>query len=232
MRKINEISLFANYSNLTKKRLINSNTRTNIHNKLIASLKGKDFYDGKRKYGFGGYKYDGRWKKIAEILIKKYNLNNKSKILQINCDKGFLIYELKKILPKAKIIGIDRSRYSINNSKKEIRHLIKYHKGPYLKFESKSFDAVIAIGYIYEFALFQIITALKEIDRVSRGGYNFITLGAYNKISDLNLLKKWSLLGTTILKSNEWRYVLKFCNYQGDYEFITAKSLNLSIAKK
>ena len=91
MRKINEISLFANYSNLTKKRLINSNTRTNIHNKLIASLKGKDFYDGKRKYGFGGYKYDGRWKKIAEILIKKYNLNNKSKILQINCDKGFLI---------------------------------------------------------------------------------------------------------------------------------------------
>jgi ubiquinone/menaquinone biosynthesis C-methylase UbiE len=232
MRKINEISLFANYSNLTKKRLINSNTRTNIHNKLIASLKGKDFYDGKRKYGFGGYKYDGRWKKIAEILIKKYKLNNKSKILQINCDKGFLIYELKKILPKAKIIGIDRSKYSINNSKKKIRHLIKYYKGPYLKFKSKSFDAVIAIGYIYEFALFQIITALKEIHRVSNSNYNYITLGSYNKISDLNLLKKWSLLGTTILKRKEWKYVLKFCNYKGDYEFITAKSLNLSVAKK
>ena len=115
MKKINEISLFANYSNSKKKRLIKKNSRTNIHNKLIASLKGKDFYDGKRKYGFGGYKYDGRWKRIAEIFIKKYKLNNKSKILQINCDKGFLIYELKKLLPKAKIIGIDRSKYSINN---------------------------------------------------------------------------------------------------------------------
>lgn len=119
MKKINEISLFASYSNSKKKRLIKKNSRTNIHNRLIASLKGKDFYDGKRKYGFGGYKYDGRWKRIAEIFIKKYKLNNKSKILQINCDKGFLIYELKKILPNAKIIGLDRSKYSINNAKKK-----------------------------------------------------------------------------------------------------------------
>jgi len=232
MKKINEISLFASYSNSKKKRLIKKNSRTNIHNRLIASLKGKDFYDGKRKYGFGGYKYDGRWKRIAEIFIKKYKLNNKSKILQINCDKGFLIYELKKLLPKAKIIGIDRSKYSINNAKKEIKNLLKYHEDPYLKFKSKTFDTIIAIGYVYEFSLFQIITAIKEINRVSKNNNNFITLGSYNKIRDLNLLKEWSLLGTTILKKKEWRYVLKFCNYKGDYEFVTAKSLNLTIVKK
>jgi len=231
MKKINEISLFANYSNSKKKRLIKKNSRTNIHNKLIASLKGKDFYDGKRKYGFGGYKYDGRWKRIAEIFIKKYKLNNKSKILQINCDKGFLIYELKKLLPKAKIIGIDRSKYSINNAKKEIKKLISFNEGVKLNFKSRTFDCVIAIGYVYEFAIFQIITALKEIKRVSKSVKNFITLGAYINRNDLMLLKEWSLLGTTILKKKEWISLLEFSKYNGDYEFVTAKTLNLKISR-
>lgn len=231
MKKINEISLFANYSNSKKKRLIKKNSRTNINNKLIASLKGKDFYDGKRKYGFGGYKYDGRWKRIAEIFIKKYKLNNKSKILQINCDKGFLIYELKKLLPKAKIIGIDRSKYSINNAKKEIKKLISFNEGVKLNFKSRTFDCVIAIGYVYEFAIFQIITALKEIKRVSKSVKNFITLGAYINRNDLMLLKEWSLLGTTILKKKEWVSLLEFSKYNGDYEFVTAKTLNLKISR-
>jgi ubiquinone/menaquinone biosynthesis C-methylase UbiE len=231
MKKINEISLFANYSNSKKKRLIKKNSRTNIHNKLIASLKGKDFYDGKRKYGFGGYKYDGRWKRIAEIFIKKYKLNNKSKILQINCDKGFLIYELKKLLPKAKIIGIDRSKYSINNAKKKIKKLISFNEGVKLNFKSRTFDCVIAIGYVYEFAIFQIITALKEIKRVSKSVKNFITLGAYINRNDLMLLKEWSLLGTTILKKKEWISLLEFSKYNGDYEFVTAKTLNLKISR-
>jgi ubiquinone/menaquinone biosynthesis C-methylase UbiE len=231
MKKINEISLFANYSNSKKKRLIKKNSRTNIHNKLIASLKGKDFYDGKRKYGFGGYKYDGRWKRIAEIFIKKYKLNNKSKILQINCDKGYLIYELKKLLPKAKIIGIDRSKYSINNAKKKIKKLISFNDGVKLNFKSRTFDCVIAIGYVYEFAIFQIITALKEIKRVSKSVKNFITLGAYTNRNDLMLLKEWSLLGTTILKKKEWISLLEFSKYNGDYEFVTAKTLNLKISR-
>lgn len=229
MKKINEINLFASYSNSTKKRLIKKNSRTNIHNKIIASLKGRDFYDGKRKYGFGGYKYDGRWKKIAEVFIEKYKLNNRSKILQINCDKGFLIYELKKILPNAKIVGIDRSKYSINNSKNEIKKLISFNEGVKLNFKSKTFDCVIAIGYVYEFAIFQIITALKEITRVSKGFNNFITLGTYIKKKDLILFKEWSLLGTTILKKKEWVSLLKFSKYKGDYEFVTAKTLNLKI---
>ena len=231
MRKINETNLLANHSDLTKKRLVKKNSRTNIHNKLIASLKGKDFYDGKRKYGFGGYKYDGRWKRIAKIFIKKYKLNNQSKILQINCDKGFLIYELKKLLPKAKIIGVDRSTYSIKNAKKEIKHLIKYNEGPYLKFKSKTFDSIIAIGYVYEFSLFQIITAIKEIMRISSSKNNYITLGAYNTNNDLHSFKEWSLLGTTLLKKKEWIKVLKFSNYRGNYEFITSKSLKIKIIK-
>jgi ubiquinone/menaquinone biosynthesis C-methylase UbiE len=231
MKKINEISLFASYSNSKKERLIKKGSRTNIHNRLIASLKSKDFYDGKRKYGFGGYKYDGRWKKIAEIFIKKYKLNNRSKILQISCDKGFLIHELKKILPKARIIGIDRSNYAIKKGKREIKEFLKHHEGPKLNFKSKTFDAIIAIGYIYELALFEIITAIKEIIRVSKNKNNYLTLGAYDNNKDLQLFKEWSLLGTTILKRKEWVAILKFCNYRGDFELITSKTLNLKLIR-
>jgi hypothetical protein len=90
---------------------------------------------------------------------------------------------------------------------------------------------VIAIGYVYEFAIFQIITALKEIKRVSKSVKNFITLGAYINRNDLMLLKEWSLLGTTILKKKEWISLLEFSKYNGDYEFVTAKTLNLKISR-
>jgi hypothetical protein len=36
-----------------------------------------NYWDGPRKYGFGGYKYQpGRWKKMAEDLIRIYDLSN------------------------------------------------------------------------------------------------------------------------------------------------------------
>ena len=34
----------------------------------------------------------------AKRLIKIYKINNNSSFLHINCDKGYLIYEMKKLL--------------------------------------------------------------------------------------------------------------------------------------
>ena len=57
----------------------------------IARRFDKEFWDGERKYGYGGYKYiEGRWKKVAKELISDYNLTNKSKILDVGCGKGYL----------------------------------------------------------------------------------------------------------------------------------------------
>ena len=71
-----------------------------------------NYWDGKRKYGYGGYKYiAGRWKKVAKNLIKKYKLNNNSKILDVGCGKGFLLYEIKKLLPSIEVKGFDISKY-------------------------------------------------------------------------------------------------------------------------
>ena len=43
----------------------------------IAQKFGRDYWDGNRKFGYGGYKYiKGRWKLVAKNLIKKYRLSN------------------------------------------------------------------------------------------------------------------------------------------------------------
>jgi len=71
---VKEFNLLKNYSNI-KKRFVSKNLRT-IKNRIIASYKGKEFYDGDRNNGYGGYKYDGRWTEVASNIFRIYKLNN------------------------------------------------------------------------------------------------------------------------------------------------------------
>lgn len=227
-----KISLFEEYSKNSKKRYLKKNTRELISNKYLASLKGKSFYDGHRNHGMGGYKYDKRWNSVAQKLINFFKLNNKSNILLLNAAKGYLLFELKKILPGANIYGIEESKYAISKSKKEVKKFMKFNEGYKIPFKKNYFDLVFAPGYVYEFSLKDIIKALKEIKRVSKKKENiYITLGSYFDQVSLKKMKHWSLLGTTILKEDEWEYILKNLNYAGFYEFVNAKTLNLTYDK-
>ncbi|MBM3208383.1 MAG: class I SAM-dependent methyltransferase, partial [Chlamydiae bacterium] len=85
----------------------------------IAKKFDEQYWDGDRKYGYGGYKYDGRWKALAQKLVDKYNLTSSSKILDVGCGKGFLIYEISQLVPGIEVRGIDISSYAIHNCKPE-----------------------------------------------------------------------------------------------------------------
>ena len=40
---------------------------------MVAKRYGADYWDGDRRYGYGGYRYlEGRWKNVAEALIERY----------------------------------------------------------------------------------------------------------------------------------------------------------------
>jgi ubiquinone/menaquinone biosynthesis C-methylase UbiE len=219
-----EIDLLSNYPVL-KKRYVSKNSRT-IKNRITASYRDKNFYDGKRNDGYGGFKYDGRWKVIAKKFFDIYRLKSNAKILQIGSDKGFLLQDIKEIYPKSKVRGIEVSDYAIKHTNKKIKKFIQ--KGLFYKlpFKKNEFDFVIAIGPVYSLNLADAIKCLKEIDRVGKGK-SFITLGAYDHEKDLKLFRYWTLLGSTILSKKEWIEVLKHTKYKGDYKFNTAKSLNL-----
>ena len=220
-----EFDILGKYPQPKKPRIVSKNLRT-IQNRIIASYRGKEFYDGKRRNGYGGLKYDGRWIEVAKRIFKIYDLKSNAKILHIGCDKGFLLHDIKKIFPKTKVRGIEVSDYAIKSSKKEIKKYIKKSSFYKLPFKKNEFDFVIAIGPVYSLNLSDAIKCLKEIKRVGKGK-SFITLGAYNNEKDLKLFKYWTLLGATVLTKNEWKQVLKYTKYTGDFKFNTAKSLNL-----
>lgn len=223
-----EFDLLNIYPNL-KIRYINKNSRT-IKNRIIATYKDKEFYDGNRNNGFGGYKYDGRWKLIADRIFNIYKLKKNAKILQIGCDKGFLLYDIKNKYNKVEVRGIENSKYAISKAPKIIKKNIIHSNFINLPFKSNYFDFIIAIGPVYSLNLTDAIRCLKEINRVGKGK-SFITLGAYETEKEFNLFKYWTLLGSTILSKAEWKTVLRHVKYKGDYKFNTSNSLNLKLKK-
>ena len=186
----------------------------------VAKQYGKDYWDGDRRYGYGGYKYmPGRWKPVAEKLIKIYNLNSKSKVLDIGCGKGYLLYEMKLLIPNLNIVGIDSSDYGLENAKEEIKPFICKHKAEdNLPFKDKEFDLVISLGTFHNLRVLELKTALSEMDRVGRQGY--LMLESYRNERELFNLQCWALTAESFFDKKEWEWIYNHFGYSGDYEFI------------
>lgn len=195
-----------------------------VINKMYAWELGKEYYDGKRLNGYGGFKYDGRWLKLLPKIIKKYKLTKKSKVLDLGCKKGFLLKDLNILLPGIKSYGIENHSYALKKSVKCKSKLIKseYYKLP---FKNNYFDFVIAFNSLYMQNLGDVIKSLKEIQRVSKKSYIVLASGENNE--ERNKFYKWTLIGTSILLKSEWKVLFKKIKFKGDYYFSSAKSLGV-----
>jgi ubiquinone/menaquinone biosynthesis C-methylase UbiE len=159
----------------------------------IAKKFGYDYWDGERKFGYGGYNYDGRWSKIAEKLVSKFGLNPNDKVLDIGCGKGYLLYEFKQLLPEITTVGIDISDYAIATAKKEVASDIILANASRLPFNDNEFDAVVSLGALHNLPLEQLICAIKEIVRVSKSDNNYLVVESWrNEIERVNMLY-WQL---------------------------------------
>ncbi len=188
----------------------------------IAKKWGYDYWDGDRRINYGGYKYiPGRWTSLAKKMIKLYNLKDNSKILDIGCGKGFLLYELKKINPTFSVFGVDISKYAIKNSKKEIKKYLKYSNCTKLPFKNNYFDFAFSINTFHNLYNYELDKSLKEITRVSKRQY--ICVESYkNEIEKTNLLY-WQVTCESFYTPKEWKWFFKNSNYRGDYSFIYFK---------
>ena len=225
-----EFNLLGEYPSPEKSRYVGSNLRT-INHRIVATYRDKNFFDGDRNFGYGGFKYDGRWKKVADKLCDKYKLHDNSSFLQLGCEKGFLLKDLRSKYANMRITGLETSSYAISNTMNEIINDVKFCDNYFkLNYKDNEFDFVMALGVVYTHSLGDAIKCLKEIQRVGKGK-SFITLASYEDQNDFWLFKQWSLLGTTILHQDEWKELLKHTNYSGDYFFTNAKYLNLVLKK-
>ena len=186
----------------------------------IAKQYEKDYWDGDRRYGYGGYKYmAGRWKPVAEKLIKINKLTNQSSVLDVGCGKAYLLYEMKQLIPGLKVTGFDISVHGLAEAKKEIREFLFIHKAQdQYPFEDNEFDLVISLGCFHNLRIIELQTALSETERVGRQGY--VMLESYRNEQELFNLQCWALTCESFFDHEEWPWIYNHFGYSGDYEFI------------
>ncbi len=190
-----------------------------IHSMEVARRFDREFWDGKRNYGYGGYSYDGRWAVVAEKLIDRYKLSDGAKILDVGCGKGFLLYEFTRLLPGAMISGFDISSYALDNAKEEVKPNLFHHRAEEpLPFEDNEIDLTLSLTTLHNLPINNHAAALSEIERVSRKKY--ITLDSYRNPAELYNLQCWALTCECFFTPDEWVWLFERFGYTGDYEFI------------
>jgi ubiquinone/menaquinone biosynthesis C-methylase UbiE len=187
----------------------------------LAKQFGKDFFDGDRKCGYGGYKYDGRWKSVVKRMQEHYKLVDNAAILDIGCAKGFMLHDFKELMPQATIAGIDVSQYAIDNAMESVKPYLKIASAEKLPYPDKSFDLVISINSIHNLPPERLKTALREIQRVCRGD-SYITMDAWHNEVEKENLFKWVLTAETMMHVDDWHKLFKEIGYTGDYWWFIA----------
>jgi SAM-dependent methyltransferase len=213
------------YPHSKSSRVLSENSRT-IKDKIVAWGLNREYYDGAREHGYGGFCYDGRWAQIIPNIVREYKIDDKSAVLDIGCKKGFFLHDLKEAFPGIKIKGVENHPYPIENSMESVKKDIVLAPYEKLPFKDNEFDFILAFASIYMLNFGGVLDALREIQRVGKGK-SYVTLGAYNTFEEKELFQEWTLLGTTVLHVDEWLGIFKEIGYTGDYFFTTAQSLNL-----
>ncbi len=185
----------------------------------IALQFGKEYWDGARQYGYGGYTYDGRWLPVAKRIVAHYALKPGAHILDVGCGKGFLLYEISRLLPDAHVAGIDISSYAIENAKPEIRPFLQVASATQLPFGEKSFDLVFSINTLHNLYNYELWSALHEIERVGRRDKYVVVESYRNEQEKVNLLY-WQLTCRTFYSPREWEWVFQQAGYTGDHSHI------------
>lgn len=185
----------------------------------IAKQYGKDYWDGDRRYGYGGYKYDGRWEAVAKALIGQYSLPKDAAVLDVGCGKGYLLYEFKRLLPDCRITGLDISDHALEHAKNEVKeYLVKHRAQDSYPFRDNEFDLSISITTLHNLYINELKPALQEIERVGKNKY--LVVESYRNEDGLFNLQCWALTCESFFRPEEWVWIFNEFGYTGDYEFI------------
>ena len=212
----NEIDLLAKYPKAKRDLTQRLESKTE-EVRSVARKFDKDFFDGERKFGYGGFSYNPKyWSEVVKDFSNYYNLNDESKILDVGCAKGFMLYDFYKLNPQLDLHGVDVSKYAIDNSISEIKNKLQVANATKLPYEDNFFDLVISINTIHNLNKDECKIALKEISRVSKKNA-FLTVDAYRNNEEKQRMYAWNLTAKTIMSVDEWIKFFEQNNYDGDY---------------
>lgn len=209
-----EVNLLARYPQ--SKRNVKARLGNKEENRAIAMQFGKEYFDGSREQGYGGYSYDGRWIPIAEDIVKHFQLRSGDRVLDIGCGKGFLVKDLMKVCPGLEVFGLDISEYAVLNCEPEVIGRVHQGNATQLPFPDNSFQAVLSINTVHNLDRFDCLVALKEMQRVGPGR-GYVQVDTYRTSVEQEVFLDWVLTAKTYGKPEEWVELLKEAGYTGYY---------------
>ena len=211
-----EIDLLKNYPQ-SKRDVSGRLASKTEEDKCIAQKFGKEFFDGSRNHGYGGFSYNPRfWQPVVPRFQKHWNLKSNDSVLDVGCAKGFMLYDLKESIPDLKVNGVDISKYAIANTKKEISRFCQVANAISLPYDDSSIDVVISVNTLHNLNESDIKMALLEVERVKKRG-SFITLDAYRNDEEKERMEAWNLTAKTVMHVNQWKEFFNDIGYTGDY---------------
>ena len=215
-----ELNLVTGLHQATKRDYLGRMNDSKVEAMKIAKEYGFDYWDGDRRFGYGGYKYmQGRWAKVAQQLIDLYGLRAGSKILDVGCGKGFLLYEIQLLQPGIEIHGFDISQYGLENTHQDLKaNLFNHRAQDVFPFQDDFFDLVISLGTLHNLHIFELEIAVSEIERVGKQGY--IMVESFRNELEMFNLECWALTAESLMDVDEWKWVYDQFGFTGDYEFI------------
>lgn len=211
-----EIDLLVNYPR-TRRNVDERGQSKTEDDRRVARQFGRDFFDGERRHGYGGFNYNARfWQPVVPMFRERYALDAASSLLDVGCAKGFMLHDFAELIPGITVKGIDVSAYAIENAIDDMKPHLRVADAKALPFPDKSFDVVIAINTIHNLPRDECGRALREIERVASKGA-FVTVDAYRDDDERERMLAWNLTAQTIMHVDEWKAFFAQHGYRGDY---------------
>jgi SAM-dependent methyltransferase len=182
----------------------------------ISRQYGEAYFDGPRDYGYGGYRYDGRWIPVAKDIVQHFGLEPGDRILDVGCAKGFLVKDLLQVCPGLEAFGLDVSEYALMHCEPEVVGRLHLGSAVALPFPDRSFQAVVSLNTVHNLDRADAIRAVREIERVAPGR-GFIQVDSYRTPEQRELFLGWVLTAKFHDYPDGWRQLFSEAGYTGDY---------------
>jgi ubiquinone/menaquinone biosynthesis C-methylase UbiE len=182
----------------------------------ISKQYGEMYFDGPREYGYGGYRYDGRWIPVARDIIAHFGLKPGMRVLDVGCAKGFLVKDLMLACPGLEAFGLDVSLYALIHAEKEVIGRLHLGTAEKLPFPDNSFECVLCLNTVHNFPRPRAIKVMQEIQRIS-GGRAFVQVDSYHTPEQKEIFESWVLTAEFYDYPAGWVELFKEAGYTGDY---------------
>ena len=214
---MNEVHLLAKLPRGKRNVNARATAKTEEHIRISREY-GQIYFDGPREYGYGGYRYDGRWVPVAEDIVAHFGLKAGDRVLDVGCAKGFLVKDLLKVCPGLEVFGLDISEYAMMHCEPEVVGRLHLGNATRLPFPDGSFKAVISLNTLHNLERPELITALREMERLAPGR-GFVQVDSYRTPEQKAVFEEWVLTAKFHDYPDGWRKLFQEAGYTGDYDW-------------